>query len=277
MSEDITDVEAPVAAFDWTANSRRLNLGCGWDKREGYLNVDLHAFHEPDLVADVRNLDMLPAGEYDEIVAQDILEHLTRADGPVALREWARLLRIGGQLVLRLPDLIGLIDTLRASDDQAHQTNMVQCLFGTQAYNGDYHLNGFTEPLLRHALHDAGFDVESLERRDGWLFDVVARRVENARPVTAAVGEHQAKGPSEARSPVRSLRLPTLASKSLVPGRVDGTSKVPGGRLVHRAIGRLLSRHTGAVAVQFDDFKETLVDELVVIEQRLQRLEASAG
>jgi hypothetical protein len=33
---------------------RKLNLGCGWDKRDGYLNVDLHGSHDPDLVADVR-------------------------------------------------------------------------------------------------------------------------------------------------------------------------------------------------------------------------------
>ncbi len=54
----------------------RLNLGCGWDLREGYLNVDVHDFHKPDLVADVTKLDMLPSGRYREIIAQDVLEHL---------------------------------------------------------------------------------------------------------------------------------------------------------------------------------------------------------
>ena len=38
----------------------RVNLGCGYDKRPGYLNVDLHGFHDPDLVGDVRSLPELP-------------------------------------------------------------------------------------------------------------------------------------------------------------------------------------------------------------------------
>ena len=74
----------PAEPFDPAAHPARLNLGCGYDRREGFLNVDLHAFHDPDLVGDVRSLPALPSGRYTEIVAQDVLEHLERADGPVA-------------------------------------------------------------------------------------------------------------------------------------------------------------------------------------------------
>ena len=37
--------------FDPAKFPRRLNLGCGFDVRPGYLNVDLHAWHKPDLLA----------------------------------------------------------------------------------------------------------------------------------------------------------------------------------------------------------------------------------
>ena len=47
---------------------------------------------DPDLVADVRSLPLLPDGFYEEVLAQDILEHLTREDAPVALREWRRVM-----------------------------------------------------------------------------------------------------------------------------------------------------------------------------------------
>jgi hypothetical protein len=60
----------------------------------------------------------------------------------------------------------------------------------------------------------------------------------------------------------------------LAPRSVDGASRFPGGRQVHGAVERLLRRHGDAVAAQFDDFKEALVDELAIVEQRLQRLEA---
>src|SRR6478672_11115968 len=69
---------APV--FDPNAHPRRLNLGCGFDYREGFLNIDLNDFHKPDLVADVRNLHSLPSDFYEELVANDVLEHLERAE-----------------------------------------------------------------------------------------------------------------------------------------------------------------------------------------------------
>jgi hypothetical protein len=66
------------------------------------------------------------------------------------------------------------------------QEELVQCLFGTQAYTGDYHHSGFTELLLRHYLADAGFDDVQVDRGD-WLFDIVARRAD--APVEPDLGE----------------------------------------------------------------------------------------
>src|SRR3954449_9383032 len=52
----------------------RLNVGCGYDIRPGFLNVDNGDWHSPDLVADITDLVMLPSGHFEEIVAQDVLE-----------------------------------------------------------------------------------------------------------------------------------------------------------------------------------------------------------
>jgi predicted SAM-dependent methyltransferase len=155
---------------------KKLNLGCGWDLREGYINVDFQAFHNPDLVADVRELSSLPSGWFEEIIAQDVLEHLPRLDTPRTLAEWNRLLCIGGLLHLRMPNIIGLAELLASPDkvDIENQKRLVQCLFGTQAYTGDWHLTGFTEPLVRHYLAEAGFNIVKLGSRDHWLFDVTA-------------------------------------------------------------------------------------------------------
>jgi SAM-dependent methyltransferase len=155
---------------------RRLNLGCGWDRRAGYLNVDFMAFHDPDLVADVRLLPMLPDGWFEEVVAQDVLEHLPRADALPALQEWARLLQPGGRLVLRVPDLIGLLGLFLRDHDARTHGELLVLVYGTQAYDGDFHHNSYTEPVLRQQLHDTGFTRVQVERRDEWLFDVVAER-----------------------------------------------------------------------------------------------------
>jgi predicted SAM-dependent methyltransferase len=94
-----------------------LNLGCGYDKRAGFLNVDVQSFHAPDVVADVTTLP-LPSAGFALVVAQDILEHLERQRVPVALAEWARLLAPDGVLELRVPSLLDLLGLLAAPENR---------------------------------------------------------------------------------------------------------------------------------------------------------------
>jgi predicted SAM-dependent methyltransferase len=164
--------------FDPFEHPRKLNVGCGFDKREGYLNVDLQGFHEPDLIADTRDLHPLPSDFYEELVAQDVLEHVKREDVPRALREWNRVLVIGGRLRIRTTDLISLGRWLTESDDPERHRLVVHMTFGTQAYEGDYHLCGFTELLLRDYLAASGFDqIEFGPLYDDWLLQVEAVKV----------------------------------------------------------------------------------------------------
>lgn len=174
-SEETGPVDTPL--FNPEQHPRRINLGCGWDRREGYLNIDFKDFHQPDLLADVRDLHMLPSEFYDEIVAQDILEHLPRTTVLPTLGEWSRLLVTGGRLILRVPDVIGLANLLSQRRTLEEQETLLQNLYGTQAYTGDFHHFGFTELVLRHYLWSAGLECAELAHHDGWLFDVVAVRV----------------------------------------------------------------------------------------------------
>lgn len=167
-------IEDKKLSFDYEKYPRKLNLGCGFDIRPGYINIDFQDFHNPDLVADIRKLHMLPSDFYDEIIAQDCLEHFPRCDTEPTLAEWSRLLKSGGILKLRVPNLIGLLELFLWEDKQTieDQKTLVQCLFGTQAYEGDWHLTGFTQVLLEHYLEKAGFFNINIKIRDCWLFDV---------------------------------------------------------------------------------------------------------
>jgi SAM-dependent methyltransferase len=161
-------------AFDPVAYPRRVNLGCGFDTRPGYLNVDLHGSHGPDLVADVRSLPQLPSGYYEEVLARDILEHLPRLEGPAALAEWRRLLAPGGRLWLRVPDVPSLLKWLADSDDADRHRQILHLLFGTQAYNGDFHQSGFTDVLLCDELRRLGLERITAQLRDEWLWELEA-------------------------------------------------------------------------------------------------------
>ena len=111
-------------------------------------------------------------------MAQDVLEHVKREDVPRALREWDRVLVIGGRLKIRTTDLISLGRSLVEAEDPERHRLVVHLTFGTQAYEGDYHLCGLTELLLRDYLAASGFDqIEFGPLRDDWMLQVEAVKV----------------------------------------------------------------------------------------------------
>ena len=161
-----------------------LNLGCGMDLREGWINIDLHEFHHPDIVADITNIVALADNYAGYALAQDILEHVPRDCCSTALREWNRVLKHDGLLEVRVPDVIALTRLLQEPERQTPEAQdvLLRCLFGTQRYNGDFHYNGFTEVSLIHALNDAGFEIVRIDHHDEWLFQAIARKVAHRPP-----------------------------------------------------------------------------------------------
>jgi hypothetical protein len=166
--------------FDPQQFPRKLNLGCGPDIRRGYVNVDMHASFNPDLVGDVSNLHMLPSEFYEEAVAQDVLEHLPRMQTLEALCEWNRLLKVGGLLKVRVPSLEGLAAMFMVTESFDQHSEYMQCLFGSQGISGDFHYTSFTRLLIKGYLERAGFRVNELALVHGWLFDVQAEKVSGA-------------------------------------------------------------------------------------------------
>lgn len=167
----------------------RINLGCGWDVRPGWLNVDLFDFHHPDLVADITDLPMLPDGAFAEVLAQDVLEHLPRAKAGPALAEWARLLAPGGIITLRVPSLPDAAAMLSHPDRQTWDKadEVIHLIYGTQAYGGDFHLSGYTFRTLAQQLQEAGLLLSYARLRDEWLIEAVARKAPSLADVAERV------------------------------------------------------------------------------------------
>lgn len=81
---------------------KKLNLGCGSDICEDYVNVDMAPLAGVDVVC---NLSRFPwpfeDEEFDEIIAKDVLEHLP--DTVRVMEEIHRITRKGGKVFLSLP------------------------------------------------------------------------------------------------------------------------------------------------------------------------------
>ena len=192
MSTEVKDPTPPAADTsriglprrldtDQPLSSRKLNVGCGFNHAPGYVNIDLQDFHAPEVVADVRDLHMLPSRSFDEVQSRDVIEHFEWRDTPRALYEWNRLLVDGGRLFVSTTYLTGL---LRRLTDNTYSTVrlhklLIVNLFSMQKYTGDYHYTAFTERLIRFYLWETGFEIESIEVLDGWLFHIWAKKIKD--------------------------------------------------------------------------------------------------
>ena len=153
----------------------RLNLGCGADRRDGYVNVDLRA-DVADHVGDVARLDWLDDGTVDEILALDILEHFPAARTADVLAEWRRVLDFDGTLIVRVPNL-HMICSLIVEGRMLEA--LIRNLYGGHRWGPegawDSHHTGWVPAMLEAELVKAGFAVESNDGELNML--VVARRV----------------------------------------------------------------------------------------------------
>lgn len=80
-----------------------LNLGCGFDKREGWVNADAYEVCNPDLLLDLNKVPLpWKDNSVDEIYCSHVLEHVE--DWWPTFVEFSRILKLGGILEIRVPD-----------------------------------------------------------------------------------------------------------------------------------------------------------------------------
>ena len=85
----------------------RLNLGCGYRKKKGYLNIDNREIVQPDLLCDV--VGGLPFDDcsVDEVMAQDFLEHIPIGNVVPLIEEIYRVLKPNGKFISLTPSTDG--------------------------------------------------------------------------------------------------------------------------------------------------------------------------
>ncbi len=81
----------------------RFNMGCGPDRRPGYIGIDKHS-DRADIRQDLFKVS-LPENCADEILASHVIEHLPQHRAPEILTKWLNTLKPGGKIIMEQPDL----------------------------------------------------------------------------------------------------------------------------------------------------------------------------
>lgn len=82
----------------------RLNIGCGKDIREDCINLDVYPYDNVDIIRDLRRGLPFEDNRFEDVLAQDILEHFDYEDFKFIVDEIWRVLKPRGNLVIRVPN-----------------------------------------------------------------------------------------------------------------------------------------------------------------------------
>ncbi len=81
---------------------KKLNLGCGEFKKNGYINVDISPLVNPDVIHDLNTFPYpFNNDEFDVIEAEHVLEHLE--DPFKVMKELHRIAKNGALVVIKVP------------------------------------------------------------------------------------------------------------------------------------------------------------------------------
>src|SRR5690606_29621314 len=116
--------ETAPHAVHATETPAQLNIGCGFDYREDFINIDGNAtLPRVDLVLDLPHqslVDHFGPGRQRvrHVLASDFIEHHTHWEGVGLLKEFFAILDPGGTIELRLPDFESIINLPNHSSRQ---------------------------------------------------------------------------------------------------------------------------------------------------------------
>ena len=144
----------------------KLNLGCGDKILPGYVNVDVaesRAGKRPDVLCDLHQLEPFEDGVADEILSVHVVEHFWRWEVVSVLKEWLRVLKPGGRMILECPNLESACrqflanPELHAGPGQEGQRSM-WVFYGDPAWRDPLmvHRWGYTPRSLAMVMAEAG-------------------------------------------------------------------------------------------------------------------------
>lgn len=161
----------------------KLNLGCGTDHRESWVNIDAVADVKPDLLHDLHEPLPFPDHSVNQVLAQDILEHFTKEDAQKVIAEIGRVLEIGGTVEVRVPNVDEIIERF-----SQYKETRNEFLYGTTFHTGIFgaHKVGYTPEMMVRFMMEHGLELKTLELEET-NFHFVFEKVAAARSLRSLV------------------------------------------------------------------------------------------
>lgn len=144
----------------------KLHLGCGTKKLDGWVNIDSVRACQPDLVHDISRPLPYDDQTVDELLAEDLLEHFDKYMRYVVFSDWARVLRLGGEITLQVPNFPKI---LRRYFKFGYD-NFVDFIFGENLWRSEIYIGhfgnhkwGYSKKTLQEFVRLFGIDPVRIE------------------------------------------------------------------------------------------------------------------
>jgi SAM-dependent methyltransferase len=145
---------------------KRLNLGCGDKILPDCINVDVAPSRrglKPDVLCDLHQLTAFEDDSIDQILSVHVVEHFWRWEVVGVLKEWVRVLKPGGVMMLECPNLIAACQELLQNPDMAtgpgqEGQRTMWVFYGDPAWKDPLmiHRWGYSPQSLGQVMHEAG-------------------------------------------------------------------------------------------------------------------------
>ncbi len=178
------------------------------------VTFDIREDIRPDVVCDVRYLPV-PDQVFDIVHSSHVLEHFPWNGVDKVLKEWARVLKVGGELRLVVPNsrTIGK----RLIDDELNPMDY-WVVMGGQEYAKNFHATIFTPKTLRGLVESLGIfeDIQTNEgpdvfgppNPDNWNLQLKATKVRHPVVDNIAPADMEMGPPSGSAMPIRLYDVP---------------------------------------------------------------------
>ena len=164
-----------------------LHVGCGYLNKshlKGFNNdnwkeirFDIDKNVNPDIVGTLTDKKLVETGSVDALYSAHNIEHIYPHQVPIALKEFYRVLKEDGMVVITCPDLQSVCEVVVQDklleplyDSPSGPISPIDTMYGHRGFiaqGKEYmaHKGGFTYSVLNSAFYEAGFKVRIGGRR----------------------------------------------------------------------------------------------------------------